>query len=349
MLEHSSPARIRTRLGLALMLALAGCGGGGGGDGTTTDASAPIALSTANRDTVAHATASGAMSAGAIGSIPVAGASVQPGVNALPVGTGGAQASAAVARVLAVLQSTLAGRAPRAIASVPTTRVQTISGPETSACALSGTVSVTFDDRDNSGVGSVGDVVTVAFNNCADSSLATINGSASVTVTSLNSASQFGGIMVLANLAASETNHSTTLNGSVAFNFSSSSGTDTIGITADSDLVASAHTHVFDDTVTLKAGFVQSVSVDSNGRATITMSGQLVSRAAGGAVSVTTPVALVADSNEDYPHAGVLQITGTPGQMRLIVQSASNVLVELDADGNGLYESSNVVAWDWLL
>lgn len=156
--------------------------------------------------------------------------------------------------------------------------------------------------------------------------------------------------MVVTNLAESETNHAITLNGSMTFNFSSSlSGTDTIGITAESDLVATVHTHVFDDTVTLLAGFTQSESVDSGGTATIAMSGSLVSRSAGGRVSVSTPVALVATSDETYPHAGMVLISGSSGQMRLTVQSSSNVLVELDADGNGVYESANTVAWDWLL
>jgi hypothetical protein len=51
-----------------------------------------------------------------------------------------------------------------------------------------------------------------------------------------------------------------------------------------------------------------------------------------------------------YPNAGQVTATGLGGsKMRLTVQSATTVQIELDADGNGAYETSVTKPWSELI
>jgi hypothetical protein len=51
-----------------------------------------------------------------------------------------------------------------------------------------------------------------------------------------------------------------------------------------------------------------------------------------------------------YPYTGVLLISGASNSaLRLTVLNNSQVQEELDADGNGIYESSTTLDWATLL
>ncbi len=201
-------------------------------------------------------------------------------------------------------------------------------------------------------------MITLSFSNCHESGLDTTNGSASVTITPLSSASALSGRMTMTGLAQSHPNHAMTINGSAVFDYAAQSPTaDTLKVTADGAIGVAANTHVFSDTVTLQSGFVENSGYDasavppeggSSGRTTMTLNGNVQSSAAGGIVAVSTSWAFVVHDVDSYPRSGVATINGSKGTMRVTAQSASQVLIDPDADGNGQYESANTATWDWL-
>jgi len=42
-------------------------------------------------------------------------------------------------------------------------------------------------------------------------------------------------------------------------------------------------------------------------------------------------------------------VAGNRGAMRVTAMSAAQVKVDLDAEGDGIFESSKIDTWDWLL
>jgi hypothetical protein len=115
-------------------------------------------------------------------------------------------------------------------------------------------------------------------------------------------------------------------------------------------VTAQVLTHLpFDDTVTLQSGFVQDTTHDySNSRSTSTLTGVMESAKAGGSFAVATLTPIQLYDTDVYPHAGVVEMRGNTGVMNLRVLSSEQVQVELDANGDGVFESSTPQTWDWL-
>ena len=229
---------------------------------------------------------------------------------------------------------------------------------------MSGTVSVSIDDRDNNAVPSVGDVLTITFNQCRDSANETLNGSASASYTQISTAP----IAVHARLTTTQlstvtANHTLTLNGTLLLEFAQASATvATIRLTAEGAVTVAVSTHLpFSDTVTLQNGYTQLDRYDAAalpppgssvpGRTESSVQGSLHSAQAGGIIEVATlPGAPFVTYDADaYPRAGTLQVKGRNGTLLLTAVSASSVRLDLDADNNGGFESSETVGWDWLL
>jgi len=72
-------------------------------------------------------------------------------------------------------------------------------------------------------------------------------------------------------------------------------------------------------------------------------------RVAGGSFALATVTPFEVDDSEIYLRAGVVTMTGRTGNMKLTALSADQVQVELDANSDGIYESSLPHPWDWLL
>lgn len=49
---------------------------------------------------------------------------------------------------------------------------------------------------------------------------------------------------------------------------------------------------------------------------------------------------------DEYPSAGTLRVTGGSGVLVLTSSSASSVVLDLDWNDDGLYETSEAKAWD---
>ena len=63
-------------------------------------------------------------------------------------------------------------------------------------------------------------------------------------------------------------------------------------------------------------------------------------------VVLSTSSPLLMRNGATYPYAGQMLITGHAGsKIRITAVSSSNVKLELDASGDGVYEDSKVVTW----
>ena len=305
----------------ATLVTLGACGGGGGDD---PPPSPTVDISSVNRDSVAHAAVAGVWG-------------MAFGVTA-PLATGSPGASRSMAAWLQM-------QSRRAASAVQRERPMAVIGPEEVACQVSGTMTVTWNDADNDATLSIGDVLTTVANNCQDVAGETTNGTMVITVVS-----DTVGRVAMTDLSFDTPRHAMTLNGSVRLQDVS---TDTVQTTEGAVRVAVRLKHLtpaFVDTVTLQDGFVARETY-GNGETVIAFDGLLDSTAAGGVVRLTTPTnAPIRQSDaDDYPYAGVLQITGRNGALQMTALSADQVRLDLDADSNGSFESTSTVAWDWLL
>lgn len=340
---------------MAVVLA-AGLGACGSDDGGGVPSGATIALSAANRDTVSHATATGIMA-------------ISP-VDAIPLGAGPLSADRKSAQALQAASSSgwlryLVGHAlpsaRQAAQSAGRQHALALIGPIEEPCTLSGTMSATLDDRDGSQTLTSGDVLAMVFNNCKESASDTLHGSTTATFTQVG-ATSFNARMVFAQLLDATANHSVTLSGAALLAYSQPSGTTEITrMTADGSVVAAVQTHLFTDTVTLLDGFVSEATYDAAaapppgsatpGRTLSTAIGSLESKAAGGIVTVSTDAGapITSYDADAYPRAGVVRVKGTSGTLLLTGLTPSTVRLDLDANDDGNFESSEVKTWDWLL
>lgn len=316
---------------LLLCLALAACGGGGGGGSPPPK---NVAVTAANQDAVTRAAMAGASTGalgGSLGSIPTGGGQASPLALVHP----------ALMRALSVGVST--AKRPAAVF------------PANGACTLSGSFSGSVNDRDGSLSLTVGDTVSLTFSDCIDVTGVVLNGSMSFTYTQLVQTP----LTVAATVAASGlsvdetgTSYAASLSGGFAFTYTEPTGTtaQTV-ITVPDALALGVRTPTYSDTITLLDGYTTNSAYDSVAAlTTVTAAGPVATRAGGGFVTVATPTPLVQLDSEDYPHAGVVVVTGLTGQVRATVQSSSAqsptaVLMELDADGNNSFEASKTVAW----
>ncbi len=353
---------IRTRSTLALAAAVLMTSGlvacGGDGDGALPAPSVTLDLTDANRDTVAHATATGVMSFGASMAVPFgadAGVGAQAATSRTLSNSGSRVSSQWLPlRVAAKLAAAVRGSARLQVASVARPLMVINYPPE--SCNVSGSTTTSVDDVDNDGKLSVGDTFIFVFNDCQDSAWEVLNGTITAVFTRMGASSlpSFGARMTLAQLSqvATDGRHGLALNGSVLLDYEQLSSTaETMNMTADGAVMATVSTHLpYNDTVVLQSGFVQNSRFDYTlGRVTSTVQGVMESANAGGTFAISTLTQIEADDTEAYPRAGVLKMVGRTGTMMLSALSAAQVRVDLDANDDGIYESGVTQTWDWLL
>jgi hypothetical protein len=321
-----------------LLLALAGCGGDGGGD----ESSDLVALTTSNRDATAHATAAsiGALDAAGAGQINDA-----SGDRAKALSFTGAWVPGHLLDALqrAVTQRRLRSDSIRPLAS------QALP-PEN--CAIAGTVTLSVDDRDNSGSLTVGDGIGMVFANCQDDDTVVLDGQVSATMTRVTSDSSFGMRMTMQQAAQRAVNgrHEVVVNGTVQAEFDAIANSERLSLTTQGPVTSSLRTHLpYTDTVTLENGFTQVSTYDlPTALSSTTVSGRVTSATAGGSFDLRTTSPIVIGDVDPYPRSGAVAMNGSTGAMQLTAQSTSNVVIELDAGGDGTYEDRQVQTWDWL-
>jgi hypothetical protein len=322
--------------GLALA-ALSACGGGGD-SGQQVGSTPAVAISSTNQTPVAQATISGGLS---VSQTPTSSstASTTPGTRA---------ATAVLARThaLAAVQAATNGR--RTAASVHAESTSSTS----ESCSVSGTVTTTFDDHDNSGTSSTGDVLTITYAQCKDSATSSINGTLAMTLTATPTSTQIVTTTAFQNIVEVYAGVTTTINGSVALTETDSDTGFTEAITVGSGGFAIAESSsTYADTITYASGTrIASEEVYASGEILSSVDGSYSSQSLGGNVTVATVEPVVQASGDSYPSSGQIRATGALGSTLLItVFDATEVELQLDANGDGTYESTTYVPWATLL
>jgi hypothetical protein len=326
-----------------LALVLAACGGGGGGGSGGTAPPSIVEVTAANQDAVARASVvavQGGLFAGSLG-ITASGPSAP-----LAAVTGPALRRA----VLAEFKMPSATRKSKSALLAPLTEL----------CTVSGSVTATIDDRDNSGALSVGDVLGVSFDACSEIAGEVLNGSASATYTQivLTPTLTVGASVAVTSLSFAEPGYSASIDGGFEFTYGEpSAAVATTRLTVPNALALRATTPAYSDTITLLDGYIVDSSYDMAalppggavpGRTTSTASGKVASASAGGYVQMQTLEPIVQYDVDDFPRSGRLSAVGSTGNLQVTVLSSTQVRIDLDADGNGSFEASKVVAWTQL-
>jgi hypothetical protein len=346
-------AKIRIAVFMAVGFGLGACGGGGD-DGGSGGQVGMIDLTVANRDTVAHATAASllAIDAWNLALAPIvssAGGVAQREVpQAASAGLPPTWLPLLPQRMRDLWRNTV-----DASMAIGREQPQVIMTDPPYACQFGGTYTLSANDLNNDGAWSIGEVLTVTYGDCHSTAWDVLNGTASVTLTGITQTSLNVNVS-LSNFSdeATDGRHGMTLNGPINVDLSNLSiNPSRLVATASGPVTVAVHTHLpFVDTVTLQTGFVDDSSIDmAAGSVVATLHGTIQSTTAGGAVGVVTETPITALETDDRPSGGVVRINGNKGVVRLTALSASQVKVELDAEADGIYESSVTDTWEWLL
>ncbi len=329
-------ARLATTAVVAAVLA--GCGGGGGGD----DSGAPVVPSAAtitasNYEGVARQTLVATTYLGDATGL-VTGAQVAPGAQTL----------------FAYARSQI-GRLPGLFAS-RTPLVTGVTSTETFNCTGGGSISVQTTDNNGNNSVDVGDSATVTARSCVEEG-ATISGAITLSFSAvsgnLNTDTYSATVAVsLQELRASTQAGNATGSGQFTLAISSTSTSTNLDLSVPNLSVTGSFGGI-QDTVTMADYRMTSTAGLSGGRQRVstTVSGVVGSTVlAGGTVNLATVSPLVQFEGDLHPSGGQITATGAAGsRVRLTAQSPVTVLLELDADGNGAYETSLTKTWSSLV
>ena len=324
-------------LWIIIPLALvAACGGGSSGDGgsaATPPPLASLAIDGGNAVLVSAAAYGAASSTGELadlsGSAGIAGAG----------GSGQGKAT-----VNAQVKATIDGAAQQ---------VPVGTGP--TDCLVDGTVDISADIQDPlglaSGVLEPGDTFTVIYTACDDGVGEVLDGRIDMVVDAFTGNIISGAydmtmdititdfqVTTGADVILSNGDTTTRLDTRAAPYIEASVGGNSLTVDSNTDsetLTAYSSAQTFDGRV-------------SPAPYTMTAAGTLDSTRIGGVVDYSTPVTF-SGVDTGYPTAGVLLIEGQNSAARLVAQANGvDVVIEIDADGDGTFEGSTVTTWDEL-
>ena len=235
--------------------------------------------------------------------------------------------------------------APRLVTGATTT--------QTILCSGGGSMSVSATDVNGNQQVDAGDSVSMNLANCFEGGLS-MNGSMAASFTAITGnldSNVYSAAMTMSftNLSAGTSAGSATGNGSISIALSSTAvNNSTVTLTVASFATSGNYGGVsstrslqdltISDTRTPSGlGFLSSTSIAG----TLTSSA-LESRP----FTLSTVAPLLRASSENYPSSGQLKAVGMNGsQVRFTAQSQTNVMIEVDADGNGVYEASVTKQW----
>ncbi len=325
---------IQAAVAVGVAAGLAACGGGGGDAGNPVADASPLVISAANHEAVARQMTQAASDLLDTGSL-VSGAQVAPS-----------------AKTLISVSRSLLARVPELLRNVPQV-VGGVTVTEQLPCSGSGSILATANDLNANGRVDSGDSGRLVANNCVEFG-AMLNGTVGVAFSKV-SGDLFSGIYS-ANVAV-------TLNGlqavTAAGNVSGSGSLTLAMASAGADratldiqvplLAMSGQVGGFQDALTLQNWRATSSTVPGANGPTVSVStsGTFISSALGGKpVSVATGVPLVLLWGDTQPSSGRFTATGAAGsQVRVTALNAGIARIELDAGGDGLFETSVDRAW----
>lgn len=336
---------------VAAMLPACGGGGGGGGDGGGTPAPAPtaaVAITANNQVAVARSTLGGGLGLGTSRIL-----AAEPGPTAQS-----AEQPIALHAVEPLLAVTMRGISSfgrhRAVRADGTARAQAVT-TETEPCSFSGSSTITGDDRDNNNELSAGDLITITMNQCRQSANDLLNGTAVVSITSASETPtqlQFSGTLTYQSLTVVYGQRTAIANGGGSATFLETASLARLTLTVGSSGLTVALTQPsYSDTIVFAADArIERSLTTSPAAMTSSVNGTFSATSISGSITQTTLQPVRQSLNSAYPSSGQILAVGANGsRCRMTILSATTVRLELDADGNGAFESATDVAWSTLL
>lgn len=345
---------------LIATLLVAGCGGSAGGSSDSTAARASVAITSANQDAVASAALNAALGGGSAGfAVPLG--TVDRSTAATAGGTtAGAAASLRIRLIELAVGSAFAPlQEGGAIKTAMAARPQALL-TRTEACAAGGSITVTLNDADNSQAASAGDSASVSLSQCRPSASELVNGAINFTYTTVSVTSTGANVaatLSFSDLRAQSPDGIYSITGAVTLSATRQGSVTTAQlVVAAGGLALTATTPTYSESLTLGGALTLAVTADNAaippgggaaGLTTVQISGAVSSnRLAGGTIVIATPVPVKAYESDPYPREGQIVVTGTANsKLRLTAVSTSIVRIELDANGDGTFESSVDRPW----
>jgi len=327
---------LRVAACVAAVLA-AGCGGGGDGGEILPPPPELVQITATNQVAVAQAVAVDFGVLDSTRDIPVANGAVAPVSNG---------ADAPVKRALDAAIATTGRALPLATMSI------------TETCFAGGSITITIDDRDNNDTPSAGDVLTTAFNDCRETATSLLKGGFTINFASYSS-SQFSGLLTFAQLTLSDEGVTIAMNGPANVVYSETtvpgSRTERSELTvAAGGLVASISTPKYSETLSHEAGFAGiwtsvTPATPAQGYNTAVLNGRVGFASLNGKVVLATDPPVKDMYVDDLASSGAVLITGYQSKLRMTVLNTTTARLELDANNDGVYESTRDIPWSELL
>ncbi|MFT5665225.1 MAG: hypothetical protein ACI9JR_002632 [Gammaproteobacteria bacterium] len=186
---------------------------------------------------------------------------------------------------------------------------------------------------------------TYIFSNCSLAGI-TINGSVTISGSGDLNGSAFSGSFVFSqfSISGSGVPQTINLNGTLAFSWSIVAAIETGTVSGNYSVTVGSNS------ITVSGLSISYTSNLSTGENTETVSYTITSSAIGGTVTVATIQPFLSLDSEPYPRAGQLLITGANGsKLRFTVlgsgQPSGQVRIEVDSDGDDVYEDSSEISW----
>jgi len=334
-----TPLPLATLAALAASALLAGCGGGSGGDSAALGApapAAPAALTAANYVAVAQEALSSSSYLASAASL-VTGAQVGD------------------ASTLVRFGQDQAGKLAGWLNAAPAQAVGVVQ-TQTEPCWGGGTLTIRASDLNGNGQVDPGDSATLTASNCAYRG-ETLNGQLSLTVDSLAGDPdtfpyKLAVTLGFGQLSAQSATVRTVGNGNLALSIDARAANDqSLALRTSSLSLSSTYASTrYDKTLSGYASTSTLSPAGSGYTASTTVNGTLSSSAFGAKSVVIETLAPFVSSGQAHPGSGRLLISGAAGsKVRVTATSASALLIELDADGNGTYETATPKGWSELL
>ncbi|MBI3903996.1 MAG: hypothetical protein HY306_13810 [Nitrosomonadales bacterium] len=214
------------------------------------------------------------------------------------------------------------------------------------ACPGGGSFSYHFNDANNNGTLSIGETFYATLNNCIMTGGAPVNGSFSLVLSSATGTPGIGAwsaslTMTFSNFASS----GESITGDMTFSISTNNSSDMNEVLSGSSFSVTNST----GKVATLSGYNYDMAYNQSTLAyTFNATGTVSRSDLGGAVSFNTPSPLVGNfsNNPDNPVSGVFLVTGANNsKLRMTAIDNISVQLEVDADGNGTYETSTTKTW----
>lgn len=227
---------------------------------------------------------------------------------------------------------------------------------ESEDCSGGGSVTIALDDTNNDQDISAGETARLTFANCIELGVR-VGGAMTVRLDTLSgnldsNVFAFSATATLENFAVTASGVSASGNGQIRVAINSTgfnAQTSTVDVTNLTTTVNLGNETTTRTAISLR---VTDQTSPSGGSwiDTLSISGTVSSTALEArSITIATVTPFTVAANALYPHTGRATFTGESGSsVRLTAQSATQVLLELDADGNGLYEASTLKNWSEL-